>query len=142
MKVQQCMSSNVEVCAPDDTIRDVARKMVECDCGVMPIGENDRLVGVVTDRDIAIRAVAEGKGPDTPARSVMSQEVLYCYDDEDIQEVSDNLAMLKIRRMPVVNRDKHLVGIVSLGDITMSDGRAGEIAFRGVSQPGGPHQQA
>lgn len=141
MKIQECMSKDVKVCAPDDTIRDVARKMLECDCGIMPIAENDRLIGVITDRDIALRAVAEGKGPDTPARSVMSTEVLYCYDDEDLQEVSDNLATLKIRRMPVVNREKRLVGIVSLGEIARQDGNSGEAAFREVSKPGGPHQQ-
>ena len=142
MKVRDCMSSDVEVCAPDDNLRDIANKMLQLDCGVMPLADEDRLVGVITDRDIAVRAVAQGKGPDTPAREVMSAEILYCYDDQDLDEVADNMAELKIRRMPVVDEGKHLVGIISLGDISHADGRTSMSAFQEISEPGGPHDQA
>jgi CBS domain-containing protein len=96
------------------------------------------LVGVITDRDIAIRAVAEGKGPDTKVRDVMSQEqVMYCYDDEELSHVAQNMAENQVRRLPVVNRDKRLVGIVSLGDVATSASQttAGK-AVKGVSKPG------
>jgi CBS domain-containing protein len=116
--------------------------MAELDAGVIPVGENDRLVGMITDRDIAIRAVAKGKGPDTPVRDVMSSEVKYCYDDEDLEHVAKNMGDIQVRRLPVVNRDKRLVGIVSLGDIAKKEDAetAGEATAR-VAKPGGPHRQ-
>ncbi len=102
----------------------------------------DRLVGMITDRDIAIRAVAEGKGPDTSVREVMTQDVKYCFEDEDTDDVVRNMADQQVRRLPVVNRDKRLVGILSLGDLAVMEGArpAGE-ALAGVSQPGGEHSQ-
>ncbi|TGS81019.1 CBS domain-containing protein, partial [Mesorhizobium sp. M2D.F.Ca.ET.178.01.1.1] len=87
------------------------------DAGVMPVGENDRLVGMITDRDMVIRGIALGKGPDTKVRDVMSQEVRYCFDDEDVDHVLANMGDLQVRRLPVLNRDKRLVGIISLGDL-------------------------
>jgi CBS domain-containing protein len=115
--------------------------MAEIDAGSMPVGENDRLIGMVTDRDIAIRAVATGKGPDTPVREVMSEHVHYCFDDEEVDEVAQNMGDVRVRRLPVVNREKRLVGILSLGDVARSEGgeSAGD-ALVGVSQPGGAHQ--
>src|SRR2546421_2490744 len=114
MRVSEAMTRDVKICTPGQTIRDVAKAMAEIDAGAMPVGENDRLVGMITDRDIAIRAVAQGKGPDTPVREVMTTEqVLYCYDDEDLDHVAKNMASQQVRRLPVVNRDKRLVGIVS-----------------------------
>jgi len=98
-------------------------------------------VGVITDRDIAIRAVAEGKGPDTPVRDVMSNEqVMYCYEDEELSHVAQNMAENQVRRLPVVDRDKRLVGIVSLGDVATSGSQntAGK-AVKGVSKPGPTH---
>lgn len=95
--------------------------MAEIDAGVLPVGENDRLVGMITDRDIAVRAVAAGKPPDTPIRDVMSSDVCYCFDDQEISDVAANMADIKVRRLPVVNRDKRLVGILSLGDIAQAD---------------------
>jgi CBS domain-containing protein len=144
MLVSDAMTREVRVANPDQTIRDVARIMVEIDAGAMPVGENDRLVGMITDRDIAVRAVAQGKGPDTPVREVMSDsQVLYCYDDEDLEDVARNMGNTRVRRLPVVNREKRLVGILSLGDLAIhdSDETAGE-AVVGVSQPGGPHSQS
>jgi CBS domain-containing protein len=118
--------------------------MRDIEAGFLPVGENDRLIGVITDRDIAVRAIAEGKGPETAIRDIMSEELIYCFDDEDISDVSDKMADQQIRRLPVINRDKRLVGIVSLGDIAQSDpdhGSASAEALSGVSRPGGKHVQ-
>ena len=144
MKVSECMSTDVRVCSPEHTLQQAARTMQEIDSGVLPVGENDRLVGMITDRDIAIRGVAEGKGPESPVRDAMSAEVLYCYEDDDIDEVAENMGENQVRRMPVVSRDKRLVGIVSLGDISRSsegrDGTAGR-ALSDVSEPSGVRSQ-
>jgi CBS domain-containing protein len=142
MRVSEAMTPNVQIASPGQTIREAAKMMAEIDAGALPVGDNDRLVGVITDRDIAIRAVAQGLEPDTKVGDVMSREVMYCFDDEDIEDVAQNMADIKVRRLPVLNRKKRLVGIVSLGDIAMADGpdAAGE-AICGVSEPGGLHSQ-
>jgi CBS domain-containing protein len=142
MKVKEVMSHDVAVVSPDDTIQKAAFTMGEIDAGLLPVGENDRLVGMITDRDIAIRAVAAGMDPATKVRDVMSAEVKYCFEDEDVSHVSQNMAELQVRRLPVVDREKRLVGIISLGDIA-GDQDPGEtgVALRGISQPGGPHSQ-
>lgn len=142
MKVRECMTRDVVVASPAESICDAARKMSECDAGVLPVGENDKLVGMITDRDIAVRAVAKNLGPDTLVREVMSKEVLYCFEDEDIQSVADNMGDQQIRRLPVVNRDKRLVGIISLGDIaTGADAKTTGQAVADISRPGGKHDQ-
>ena len=139
MQVSQCMSRNVEVVDPDTSLREAARTMARIDAGVLPVGENDRLVGIITDRDITVRAVAEGREPDAPVRDVMSQDIKYCYDDADAEEVLENMGALQLRRMPVVDRDKRLVGIVSIGDLAKEEeGETGE-AMREITQPGGAH---
>ncbi|HUQ73927.1 MAG TPA: CBS domain-containing protein [Burkholderiales bacterium] len=140
MRVSEAMTREVRVASPEQTIRDVAKIMDEINAGAIPVGENDRLVGMITDRDIAIRAVALGKGPETPVREVMSAEqVLYCYDDEDLDHVAKNMSDEQVRRLPVVNRDKRLVGIVSLGDMAVKETRAATKAVKGVSKRGGQH---
>ena len=144
MNVNSCMSTEVRLASPQDSIREAARLMREIDAGILPVGEGDRLVGMITDRDITVRAVAEGKGPDTHIRDVMSREVLYCYDDERLDDVARQMRELQIRRMPVLNREKRLVGIVSIGDLALTDdegtARAAN-ALSGVSLPGGQHSQ-
>jgi CBS domain-containing protein len=143
MRVSECMTREVRVASPGQSIREVARIMAEIDAGVMPVGDNDRLVGMITDRDIAIRAVAQGKGPDTPVRDVMSTEqVLYCYEDEDIAQVAKNMGDQQVRRLPVVSREKRLVGIVSLGDVAQNETRSANKAVKGVSKPSGQHNQS
>jgi CBS domain-containing protein len=142
MKVNEVMSRDVQVCTPGSTIRECAKTMASIDAGAMPVGENDRLVGMITDRDIAIRAIGAGKGPDTPVREVMSSEVKYCFEDEDLQQVAKNMADIQVRRLPVVNRDKRLVGILSLGDLAVNEGKAAAQAVSGVSRPGGQHSQS
>jgi CBS domain-containing protein len=143
MLISQAMSQDVRISNPNQSIRDAAAVMAEIDAGALPVGENDRLVGMITDRDIAIRAVAAGKGPDTPVREIMSKEVSYCFENDDVEEVAQNMADAKLRRLPVLNRDKRLIGIVSLGDLAIVDGpaNAGE-ALCGISEPGGKHSQS
>ena len=142
MRVSEAMTREVRVANPGQSIREVAKIMAEIDAGAMPVGENDRLVGMITDRDIAIRAVGQGKGPDTPVREVMSTEqVLYCYEDEDLDHVAKNMSEQQVRRLPVVNRDKRLVGIVSLGNLAQRETRSANKAVKGVTKPGGAHQQ-
>ena len=143
MRVSEAMTREVRIATPGQSIRDVAKIMDEIDAGVLPVGENDRLVGIITDRDIAIRAVAEGKSPDTLVREVMTQEVFYCFDDQELEEVARNMADIKVRRLPVLNRAKHLVGIVSLGDLSRK--QQPEVtakAVSNISKPGGRHSQA
>jgi CBS domain-containing protein len=143
MRIQQAMTKDVHIANPGQSIRDAARMMAEIDAGVLPVGEKDRLVGMITDRDIALRAVANGKGPDTPVSEIMSGEICYCFEDQELDEVAANMADIKVRRLPVVSRDKRLVGIISLGDIALSDdpNGAASTALCGVSEPGGEHSQ-
>jgi len=142
MRVSEAMTREVRVATPGQSIRDVAKIMAEIDAGAMPVGENDKLVGMVTDRDIAIRGVALGKGPETPVREVMSTEqVLYCYEDDELDKVAKNMGDEKVRRLPVVNKDKRLVGIVSIGNIAQREAKAVNKAVKGVTKPGGAHQQ-
>jgi CBS domain-containing protein len=98
MQVNEAMTSDVKIVNPNQTIRDAARLMAQIDAGVLPVGENDRLVGMITDRDIAIRAVGAGKGPQTPVREVMSSEVMYCFEDDDLDEVVQNTCLLTFWR--------------------------------------------
>jgi CBS domain-containing protein len=143
MRISEAMTRDVHLARPDQTIQDAAKLMAEIDSGALPVTDGDRLIGMVTDRDLAIRAVAQGKGPQTSVREVMSPDVKYCFDDEDTEEVAHNMADIQMRRLPVVNRDKRLVGIISLGDLATSEGArpAGE-ALKGISEPGGPRSQS
>lgn len=141
MKISEVMTKNVTLVRPDQNIADAAQMMEECDAGALPVQENDRMVGVITDRDIAIRAVAKKMSLDTPVREVMTKQVLYCYDDENVEDVARNMADNQVRRLPVVNRQKRLVGIVSIGDLSRNaQNRTVGDAMAGISQPGGQHQ--
>lgn len=141
MKVSECMSHNVFLCSPEETIQSAAKSMKEHDTGVLPVGENDRLIGMITDRDIAVRAIAEGRGAETSVRDAMSQEVHYCFEDEELNDVATQMSDLKVRRLPVLNREKRLVGIVSLGDLSQGLGTRSADALSRISQPGGQHSQ-
>ena len=143
MKISKCMTRDVHLASPTQTIREAAMMMADIDAGVLPVGENDRLVGMITDRDIAIRGVAQGKSPDTPVRDVMSEEVLYCFDDQELEDVARNMGDIKVRRLPVLNRSKHLVGIVSIADLSRKEEPAVTAkAVSSISKPGGKHSQA
>ena len=141
MKISQCMTQDVQIVSPDDTIERAAQIMGSIDAGILPVEQGDRLVGMITDRDIAIRGVAEGCGPDARVGDIMSQEVLYCYDDEDTGKVLDNMAQIQVRRMPVVNRDKQLVGIVSLGDLDREEPDKAGFAMKEITRPSQIHNQ-
>ncbi len=141
MKVCDAMTRDVQIANPDQTIREAATLMADIDAGILPVGENDRLIGMISDRDICIRAVAEGLSPDTPVRDVMSEEVLYCFEDQDVDEVADNMSEVKVRRLPVLSRQKRLVGIISLGDLARCEEKAAGHAMARVAEPGGAHSQ-
>jgi len=142
MRISDCMTRDVRVADPAQTIREAARMMAELDTGILPVGENDRMIGMITDRDIALRAVAEGKGPDTPVREAMSPEIRYCYEDDDVEDVLRNMAQIQVRRLPVVDADKRLVGIVSIGDLSKNgSGASAGHALGGIAQPSDLHNQ-
>lgn len=141
MRVSEAMSRDVRIITPGQPVREAARLMAELDAGALPVGENDRLIGMITDRDIAIRAVAAGKGPDAPVRDVMTPQIRYVYEDEDLSEAVKIMREAKVRRLPVLNREKRLVGILSLGDVAVSEPPKATEAVRDVSKPGGPHTQ-
>jgi CBS domain-containing protein len=142
MKISECMTQDVRLVAPDDTIERAAQIMGSADTGVLPVSDGQRLVGMITDRDIAIRGIAEGCGPSARVRDVMSREVKYCFDDAETDEVLDNMAQIQVRRMPVVDRDKRLVGIISLADLDRDAPRRTGHALRGITEPGGRHNQS
>jgi CBS domain-containing protein len=118
MKIRDVMTRSVELVNPDTSLEEAARKMRETDTGFLPVGENDRLAGTLTDRDITIRAVAEGRDPKSAkVRDAMSDELVYVFEDAETAEAADLMAQRQIRRLPVLNQDKRLVGVVSLGDL-------------------------
>lgn len=143
MQIKDVMTRDVRIAQPDQSIRQAAQTMLDLDVGVLPVGENDRLVGMITDRDIAVRGVAKGCGPDAKVREVMSTQVMYCYEDEAVDHVAQNMAEIQVRRLPVLDRDKRLVGIVSVGDMSLyvKPDETGQ-ALRGISRPGGQHDQS
>ena len=117
MQIRDVMTTDVKTLTPDQSIREAAALMADIDSGALLVNDQDRLIAMITDRDIAIRAVAKGLDCDTPVREVMSNTIRYCFDDESVQDVAQNMAENEMRRMPVLNREKRLVGVVSLGNI-------------------------
>lgn len=142
MKINQCMSRDATVCSPNTTLESAARTMGEIDAGFLPVGIDDRLVGIVTDRDIALRGAGLGKSPEAAVSDVMSEDVLYCFDDDDTDQVIGNMSRTQVRRMPVVDRDKRLVGIVSLSDLARDSGPATGEALQKITQSSAQHSQA
>lgn len=131
------MSSDARCIGPNASLVDAASLMRQLDVGAIPVCDNDRLAGMLTDRDIAIRAVADGRDPaHTTVRDAMSPGIIYVYEDQSIDEAAQVMEEHQVRRLPVLNRDKRLVGIVSLGDLAVqaSARRAGD-ALKEVSQP-------
>ena len=144
MKIAEVMTPNPELVTPEQPIQEAARRMLDADTGALPVGDGERLLGMVTDRDITVRAVAEGRGPDTPVREVMTDKLLFAWDDQDVDEVAIQMSDAQVRRMPVLSRqEERLVGIVSIGDLVQSNaGEAAGVALAGVSDPGGAHNQS
>jgi CBS domain-containing protein len=141
MKVREVMTRKPHFVTPTHTIQQAAQTMAEIGAGVLPVGDNYRLMGMITDRDIAIYGVARGKGPNTPVGQVMTPEVKFCFEEDEVDEVTKRMGNLQLRRLPVLNRDKVLVGMISLGDIARNRdaaGRAGE-ALSEISRVGGEH---
>jgi len=135
--LKDVMSRDVRVIGPEMTIREAAQTMGECDFGMMPVGEDDRMIGAISDRDIAIRAVAEGKGPATKVREIMSTGVWWAYDDDTVEEAAKLMSQHQVRRLPVVDHDKRLVGIVALGDFAVdkSEIKPAAEALAKISEP-------
>lgn len=142
MNVKDCMTRQVRVIGPDQTLEEAAKAMAESDVGALPVANAERLVGMITDRDIAVRGIGCGKGPGAKVSEVMSDEVMYCFEDDDIEDALQNMGDIQVRRLPVVNENKQLVGIVSLSDLAdTSETQAGE-ALCQISRQGGQHTQS
>src|SRR5262245_4078844 len=139
MQLNEIMTPGVEVISPEASVREAAEKMRHLDIGPLPVCDGDRLVGMLTDRDITVRAVADGRDPvTTPVREVMTSDIVYGFDDQDVQDATRLMEQYQIRRLPVLNRNKRLVGIVSLGDLAVHPGNqplASEVLEQ-VSEPG------
>jgi CBS domain-containing protein len=136
MRVNEAMTREVDIVDPNTAVRDAARRMRDDNVGSLPVGENDRLIGMVTDRDIVVRSVAENRSAGTTAvREVMSEHVYYCYEDDDIEQAAQIMAEHQVRRLPVLNRNKRLVGIVALADLARLPTEAAHQALQGVSEP-------
>ena len=137
MNIREVMSHDVKIASPEDTLQHAAQLMKDIDAGVLPVGENDRLVGMLTDRDITIRAVAHNKTPaQTRVRDVMTDDIKYVFEDESADDAARNMGELQVRRLPVLSRDKRLVGIVSLGDLARKRASTpAKKALEKVSQP-------
>ena len=118
-QLKDLMSRDVKVINPDMTIAEAAKKMRDGDFGMLPVGEHDHMIGTISDRDIAIRAVAEGKEGGAKVRDVMSEGIIWVYEDDSVEQAAVIMSKRQVRRLPVVDRDKRLVGIVALGDFAV-----------------------
>jgi CBS domain-containing protein len=136
-QVREVMSKDVKIASPKDSIEQAARLMAETNCGALPVGENGRLVGVVTDRDITLRAVSKRRAPNhCTVREVMSSRIKYVFEDEATHAAAHLMSKLQVRRLMVLNRQKHLVGIVSLSDLALKhDGPAAASTLKQISKP-------
>jgi len=136
-KLKELMSRDVQIISPDGTIKEAAQQMRKGNFGMMPVGENDRMIGTISDRDIVIRAVAEGKDPSTKVREIMSEGIVWAYEEDSVEDAAKLMGDRQIRRLPIVNADKRLVGIVALGDFAVESADieiAGE-ALSEISEP-------
>ncbi|MES2119173.1 MAG: CBS domain-containing protein [Pseudomonadota bacterium] len=142
MKVSEVMTREVQTVSPDQSAQEAASFMLSADAGSIPVAEGDRLIGMITDRDIAVRGVAKGYGPDTPVRELMTDDLVVVRMDEDVEEAAEKMSSAQVRRLPVIDEEERLCGIVSLGDLSReADDQCAEQALEGVSQPGGEHRQ-
>jgi CBS domain-containing protein len=135
-KVSEVMTRDIHIASPHQSIAEAAAEMARADIGCLPVGDKDRLVGMITDRDLVIRAVAKSLDSTTPVSEVMTESIKYCYDDQSVDEVARNMAELGVRRLPVVNREKRLVGFIALSNIAQGgDESARDTFLRGVATP-------
>ena len=143
MQLSQIITREVETISPDTSAREAAQRMRSMDVGSLPVCDGRRLLGMVTDRDLAIRVLAEGRDPNaTPVQDAMTPDIVYAFEDDDVQRAAQLMKERQIRRLPVLDRDKHLVGIVALGDIATagSDQLSGD-TLEQISQPSHSQQQ-
>ena len=142
MKVSEVMSRDVQCVGPDQPVQEAAGFMLSANAGSIPVTEGRKLLGMITDRDIAVRGVAKGYGPDTAVRELMSDDIVSARIDDNVADVAERMSAAQVRRLPVIDENQELCGIVSLGDLSrQTDGQSASIALEGVSQPGGQHQQ-
>jgi CBS domain-containing protein len=142
MKISEVMTREVATVRSDQSAQEAATFMLQGDAGSIPVTEGDRLIGMITDRDIAVRGVAKGCGPDTPVRDLMSEGLVCARENDDVEEVAMRMSEAQVRRLPVIDDSENLVGIVSLGDLSReTEGEDAHVALEGVSQPGNQHQQ-
>ena len=134
-RISELMTTDVEVIRPEETLRDAARAMADLDVGSLPVCDGRKLIGMVTDRDITIRAVAEGKSSDTPVSEVMTDDVVWCSETDSVDDVLQQMSDAQIRRIPVVDSDRQLVGIVALGDIALEEDEDVDETLRDISMP-------
>jgi len=142
MKVSEVMTREVQTVSPDQPAQDAASFMLQANAGAIPVTDGERLIGMITDRDIAVRGVAKGYGPDTPVRELMSNDIVCAQEDDNVEDVATKMSEAQVRRLPVIDQDQRLCGIVSLGDLAReTNSESAHEALEGVSQPGGQHQQ-
>jgi CBS domain-containing protein len=142
MKVSEVMTRDVQTVRPEQPVQQAASFMLSADAGSIPVTDGDRLIGMITDRDIAVRGIAKGYGPDTPVRELMTNDVICARADDDVEEIASRMSEAQVRRLPVIDEQERLCGIVSLGDLSReSDDDTASEALEGVSKPGGRHQQ-
>jgi CBS domain-containing protein len=142
MTIKQIMTPNVEIISPDITVKDAAQKMKSLDVGVLPVGSQDDVIGMITDRDITIRCTASGKAPDqVKVSDCMTKEVKFCYEDASINDASKLMRENKIRRLIVLDKDKKVCGIISLGDLVVDgDTKLAAQALKDISKPSEPQR--
>ena len=142
MKVSEVMTTSVATVRPDQTAREAANFMLNADAGSIPVADGDRLVGMITDRDIAVRGIAQGHGPDTLVSELMSEGLICAHTDDNVDDVAAKMSEAQVRRLPVIDREDKLCGIVSLGDLSReATDESATVALEGVSKSGGEHRQ-
>ncbi|MCW3796848.1 CBS domain-containing protein [Sphingomonas sp. BN140010] len=142
-KISEVMSRDVQTVSPESTAQEAAGFMLRADAGAIPVTEGERVVGMITDRDIAVRGVAQGRGPETPVRELMTEGAVTARQDDDLESVAILMSDEQVRRIAIVDDGERLVGIVSLADVSRSDqGEAASVALGGVTDPGGEHNQS
>jgi len=142
MKVSDVMTREVQTISPNQTAKEAASFMLSTDSGSIPVTDGERLVGMITDRDIAVRGVAKGFAPDTPVSELMTRDCITAREDDDVSTIASKMSEAQVRRLTVIDGDEKLCGIVSLGDLSRDgDDQSASQALAGISQPGGQHQQ-
>ena len=142
MKISDLMTTELETVTPEQTAKEAAGFMLSADTGSIPVCDNGKVIGMITDRDIAVRGVAEGLGPETSVRDLMSKDIVCAREDDDVTAIAQKMSDSQVRRLPVVDANQKLVGMISLGDLSReADNGAANKALEGVSAPGGQRQQ-